>query len=680
MNPSPLKVEVELSALQRLLSDEPARIQLNVSSSQTQNEINSLAKPETRTPRRLVPATWKVLLVVSAIFLASGLSYFASFSVEAQHGHQHATISTNQNSSHNMQTQNDKSISTASVRDPSVPKKKSSSINLAPTQIPSSNLNSNQTFESTTTPPSTEKPQHQTDLSTTASTMEILTSNSDSKGHVGTSVSKFHYKEVTEKERAAFIPRAMDGWNTHLNYWDRLNKNQIMHGSSFAFYRGTASLYWYDMGQDSRLHLFGGNHKNTTTWLTGDGHVYNIGSIGDDDASTSDNNALTAIYTLNDFDESVYADYQLDLWRLGVSIVLIARSNNNLGSTDMIEDDLKDILHAMSVTYLERMALFAKNKPATREVLTKDNTYGLLQQFLTIVEQKYHRVKMLDKWAPLHAHSGQRLFDLSLEKLGSVTVQEKEALLKAFDEGYWETIGENQSSARYKVVDVARRLLAGTGSLGCDRFYILVEDNTTAAAAGNSSVPVVLRILDVKEQPLPAPYLYMGKMAQSNFDDVADKGNNSAKGMAYATKQLALLKPNKFVGYLTLNSNNNNTNSKTYSVTERSPLKRSFPALKEEAVKKFKTLTMTKRQHYIDMAEQWAWVLATHHAYATRNTNTSVSLEDSVMALINTPDKQEMFCQQVQNICVEYADQVAKDWVYFKNGLGADVSASNIDD
>ena len=56
--------------------------------------------------------------------------------------------------------------------------------------------------------------------------------------------------------------------------------------------------------------------------------------------------------------------------------------------------------------------------------------------------------------------------------------------------------GENY----FNVLDVARRASAGTGSLGVDRYYVLIE-----GGSGKSHDNV---ILDVKEEPRPSAYPY----------------------------------------------------------------------------------------------------------------------------------------------------------------------------
>jgi uncharacterized protein (DUF2252 family) len=79
---------------------------------------------------------------------------------------------------------------------------------------------------------------------------------------------------------------------------------------------------------------------------------------------------------------------------------------------------------------------------------------------------------MLDKWAPVGAGQdgvGARSFDLSLEKLGSTTAQEKQKLTDVMY-AYLETTTRKEPVNNFKVLDIARRLLAGTGSLGMDRY------------------------------------------------------------------------------------------------------------------------------------------------------------------------------------------------------------------
>ena len=120
-------------------------------------------------------------------------------------------------------------------------------------------------------------------------------------------------------------------------------------------------------------------NEHTVTWLSGD-YAYNAGSF----AQGSNKGVL--VYGLNDFDESVIADYQLDLWRLAISVILIARSNDYLR-----DKDLNHVLDALCAKYLERMHQLAQNKPIIAETISQQNAYGKLKHFMEIVQANYTR-------------------------------------------------------------------------------------------------------------------------------------------------------------------------------------------------------------------------------------------------------------------------------------------------
>jgi uncharacterized protein (DUF2252 family) len=94
------------------------------------------------------------------------------------------------------------------------------------------------------------------------------------------------------------------------------------------------------------------NIPGKVTWLSGNYCAYNAGSF----AQGSNKGVL--IYGLNDFDESIIADYQLDFWRLAISVISIAQSNDYLRDKDLIH-----VLDALCAKYLERMHQLAQNKP-----------------------------------------------------------------------------------------------------------------------------------------------------------------------------------------------------------------------------------------------------------------------------------------------------------------------------
>jgi hypothetical protein len=98
----------------------------------------------------------------------------------------------------------------------------------------------------------------------------------------------------------------------------------------------------------------------------------------------------------------------------------------------------------------------------------------------------------------------------------------------------------------------------------------------------------------------------MGASAQELF--LKHGGDNAAKAVVVAMQSMSA-HPDPFLGYLQLGK-------KVYSVQDHNPYKGLYPALLEEATKKFKKLGLESKKQYTHLAEQWAWLLASHHAYA----------------------------------------------------------------
>ena len=153
------------------------------------------------------------------------------------------------------------------------------------------------------------------------------------------------------KARASKIVGALQRWNGKLNAEDREAKYCKMASAPLVFYRGTDHLFWADFAGDERLTRFGNAHSRT--WLQGDLHAYNYGSF--------DNAKGEIVYDLNDFDETIYADYQYDLWRMAVSLVLVARQNNDLSTSQ-----LEKVVDTFSETYLDTLTSYRKRKRAKR--------------------------------------------------------------------------------------------------------------------------------------------------------------------------------------------------------------------------------------------------------------------------------------------------------------------------
>jgi uncharacterized protein (DUF2252 family) len=435
------------------------------------------------------------------------------------------------------------------------------------------------------------------------------------------------------------VLRAIRQWNEPLADLDREEKYAKMAESDFGFYRGTNHLFWADFAGDGRIHRFGG--VGTRTWLQGDLHTDNFGAFGNDEGEV--------VYDLNDFDESVIADYQYDLWRMAVSIVLVARRHDDLSSKQQ-----EDVVDRFTESYLDQLASYADDEEDRehRVVFDRDHTYGRLDNFLEEVEEESSRRKMLEAWT--RVDGGVRFFDpcRSEGKLGRMPPAlygEILAGMRAYQRTLVKT-PEGYHDGYFEVKDIARRLLAGTGSLGVPRYYVLI--------AGESASSEDDRILDVKHQVKPTPYHFLDECEQREYRRLVRFPGGDAKWHEAAYRALAK-HTDDHLGWMRLSDG-------FYSVRERSLFKETFP-----------TEILDSKTRFSKLAEQWGIILATDHARALSAFDSEYPLgfrrnrrfKEEVSR--RTDGLHDEFRALVREIAFGYADQVHEDWHAFVDAFSS---------
>ena len=141
----------------------------------------------------------------------------------------------------------------------------------------------------------------------------------------------------------------------------------------------------------------------------------------------------------------------------------------------------------------------------------------------------------------------------------------------------------------FRIRDIARRISAGTGSIGTPRYYLLIQGDGDSSKNNH--------ILDVKRQGKPSAYDYLSKEQQVDYDRTYD---NDAHRQAVAYEALGK-QPDAFMGWMKLHNG-------YYSVRERSPFKETF-----------ETESLETEEAFVEMARAWAQVLASDHARAVRD-------------------------------------------------------------
>ncbi|CAM5370643.1 DUF2252 domain-containing protein [Streptomyces xanthochromogenes] len=240
-------------------------------------------------------------------------------------------------------------------------------------------------------------------------------------------------------------------------------KFRKMAASAFAFYRGTACLFYSDLEKERH----GGPYLDERTgrvWIHGDLHAENFGTYMDANGRL--------IFNVNDFDEAYVGPFTWDLKRLAASLALI-------GYTKAFSDEqITDLVRTYAAAYRERIhALASGAKDDEVPPFTLDTAEGPLLGALRDARART-RFALLDSMTEIREY--ERRFtegDGSIE-LDAAT---RYKVLAAFD-GYLETLPE-ESLVRpdsYRVKDVVGRRGIGIGSAGLPSYNILLEGHSDA--------------------------------------------------------------------------------------------------------------------------------------------------------------------------------------------------------
>jgi uncharacterized protein (DUF2252 family) len=220
-------------------------------------------------------------------------------------------------------------------------------------------------------------------------------------------------------------------------------KYAAMRDNPFSFLRGTCHLFY------ARLPRAGVLKKAPLAWISGDLHFENFGSYKGD-------NRLV-YFDINDFDEACLAPCTWELVRLLASVLL---------GTAAIGVSRAE---AMALCYTALEEYSAKLRLGKARWIERDVAEGMVSDLLHQLRQRT-RVDLLDRRTELKHKAKRRVLRVDGVKALPATQKQRDKVA-AF---MVEFARAQPNPAFYRMHDVARRI-AGTGSLGLDRYVILVE-------------------------------------------------------------------------------------------------------------------------------------------------------------------------------------------------------------
>lgn len=241
-------------------------------------------------------------------------------------------------------------------------------------------------------------------------------------------------------------------------------KYRAMQRDSFAFLRGTAHLFYQDWPRETSL------NDAPLAWLCGDLHLENFGSYKGD-------NRL-CYFDINDFDEAALAPCTWDLARFLCSLLVGAQT---LG----VEQSQALRLCEGFLDHYCRELGEGKARWIERATAT-----GMIRDLLKNLKRRSH-LDLLDERTC--GQRGRRRLKIDGKALAASADEKHQvtALIGRYAAG-------QPNPDFFRVLDVARRI-AGIGSLGIDRYVVLV----------NGKGPERHYLLDLKHQPGSSltPYL-----------------------------------------------------------------------------------------------------------------------------------------------------------------------------
>jgi uncharacterized protein (DUF2252 family) len=262
-------------------------------------------------------------------------------------------------------------------------------------------------------------------------------------------------------------------------------KFRKMAASPFAFYRGSASLFYADQRGDFADDRFL-DERTSRVWIHGDLHAENFGTYMNADGQL--------VFNVNDFDEAYVGPFSWDLKRLAASVAL-------LGYAKALSDRaIADLVAGFARSYLTELRAIAAGGDDAIGSITLQNADGVLRRVLQQARLNT-RVDLLA--AQTTVDNYERRFSLG-DGVFEIDAATREKVCAAFQD-YLGTLPEATARLRpveARIKDVVLRKGVGIGSAGLPSYNLLLEGHTEALENDvviymkQAQVPAVARHID----------------------------------------------------------------------------------------------------------------------------------------------------------------------------------------
>ena len=260
-------------------------------------------------------------------------------------------------------------------------------------------------------------------------------------------------------------------------------KFRKMAADPFAFYRGSACLFYADMAARKEHRA---EERTGRVWIHGDLHAENFG--------TYMNAEGVLVFDVNDFDEAYLGDFSWDLRRFVASLALMGWQKA------LPEDDVRSLARTYLEAYVDQVHHYVKVDHDESFALRLDNTHGAVLEVL-IAARTCSRLDLLDSMTEVVDHERRFVRGAGVRELSKT---ERGKVERAFKR-YLKTLSDSKRQLQdvfYDVKDIVGKKGFGIGSAGLPAYNILIEglnqalENDVVLSMKQGNIPAASRVVD----------------------------------------------------------------------------------------------------------------------------------------------------------------------------------------
>lgn len=234
-----------------------------------------------------------------------------------------------------------------------------------------------------------------------------------------------------------------------------------MAADPFAFYRGSATLFYADVADLEDPWV---DEETSRVWIHGDLHAENFGTYMDDRG--------VLVFDVNDFDEAYLGHFTWDLMRCSASLAL-------LGWRRAFPDQvIKEHIDRYVRGYLDQVRYYVETDDPLAWSLDLDNAKGTVLDTLRSAQEST-RIELLSHETVVMDHARSFRYGADSRQLSD----EERGQVEAAYERYLATIPGDKRFGReltYTIKDVVARTGLGVGSAGLNAYSLLIEGRSQA--------------------------------------------------------------------------------------------------------------------------------------------------------------------------------------------------------